>query len=260
MKVVLLAGGYGTRISEESQFKPKPMIEVGGKPILWHIMKGYSFYGFNEFIICAGYKQHVVKEWFADYFLHNSDITFDFTNGKNDMMIHDQHCEPWKVTVVDTGLNTMTGGRIKRVRSYIGDEPFMMTYGDGVCDVNIKELVKFHQSHGKIATLTAVMLEQQKGVLDIGGDNAVHSFREKSTSDGALINAGFMVLNPEIFDYIKGDGTVFEREPLVKLAESGQLMSYKHKGFWQCMDTKRELDLLNKMWESGRAPWKVWKN
>lgn len=260
MKVLLLAGGYGTRISEESQFKPKPMIEVGGKPILWHIMKGYSFYGFNEFIICAGYKQHVVKEWFADYFLHNSDITFDFTNGKNDMMIHDQHCEPWKVTVVDTGLNTMTGGRIKRVRSYIGDEPFMMTYGDGVCDVNIKELVKFHQSHGKIATLTAVMLEQQKGVLDIGGDNAVHSFREKSTSDGALINAGFMVLNPEIFDYIKGDGTVFEREPLVKLAESGQLMSYKHKGFWQCMDTKRELDLLNKMWESGRAPWKVWKN
>lgn len=260
MKVVLLAGGYGTRISEESQFKPKPMIEVGGKPILWHIMKGYSFYGFNEFIICAGYKQHVVKEWFADYFLHNSDITFDFTNGKNDMMIHDQHCEPWKVTVVDTGLNTMTGGRIKRVRSYIGEEPFMMTYGDGVCDVNIKELVKFHQSHGKTATLTAVMLEQQKGVLDIGGDNAVHSFREKSTSDGALINAGFMVLNPEIFDYIKGDGTVFEREPLVKLAESGQLMSYKHKGFWQCMDTKRELDLLNKMWESGRAPWKVWKN
>lgn len=260
MKVVLLAGGYGTRISEESQFKPKPMIEVGGKPILWHIMKGYSFYGFNEFIICAGYKQHVVKEWFADYFLHNSDITFDFTNGKNEMVIHDQHCEPWKVTVVDTGLNTMTGGRIKRVRSYIGDEPFMMTYGDGVCDVNIKELVKFHQSHGKIATLTAVMLEQQKGVLDIGGDNAVHSFREKSTSDGALINAGFMVLNPEIFDYIKGDGTVFEREPLVKLAESGQLMSYKHKGFWQCMDTKRELDLLNKMWESGRAPWKVWKN
>lgn len=260
MKVVLLAGGYGTRISEESQFKPKPMIEVGGKPILWHIMKGYSFYGFNEFIICAGYKQHVVKEWFADYFLHNSDITFDFTDGKNDMLIHDQHCEPWKVTVVDTGLNTMTGGRIKRVRSYIGDEPFMMTYGDGVCDVNIKELVKFHQSHGKIATLTAVMIEQQKGVLDIGGDNAVHSFREKSAGDGALINAGFMVLNPEIFNYIKGDGTVFEREPLVKLAESGQLMSYKHKGFWQCMDTKRELDLLNKMWESGEAPWKVWKN
>lgn len=260
MKVVLLAGGYGTRISEESQFKPKPMIEIGGEPILWHIMKEYSYYGFNEFIICAGYKQHVIKEWFADYFLHNSDITFDFTKGKNDMIIHDQHCEPWKVTVVDTGLNTMTGGRIKRIQSYIGGKPFLMTYGDGVCDVNIKELVEFHKSHGKIATLTAVMLEQQKGVLDIGGDNAVHSFREKSANDSAPINAGYMVLNPDIFNYIKGDETVFERESLVKLANNGQLMSYKHKGFWQCMDTKRELNLLNKMWESDKAPWKVWDN
>lgn len=260
MKVVLLAGGYGTRISEESQFKPKPMIEIGGKPILWHIMKEYSYYGFNEFIICAGYKQHVIKEWFADYFLHNSDITFDFTKGKNDMIIHDQHCEPWKVTVVDTGLNTMTGGRIKRIQSYIGGKPFLMTYGDGVCDVNIKELVEFHKSHGKIATLTAVMLEQQKGVLDIGGDNAVHSFREKSANDSAPINAGYMVLNPDIFNYIKGDETVFERESLVKLANNGQLMSYKHKGFWQCMDTKCELNLLNKMWESDKAPWKVWDN
>ncbi len=260
MKVVLLAGGYGTRISEESQFKPKPMIEIGGKPILWHIMKEYSYYGFNEFIICAGYKQHVIKEWFADYFLYNSDITFDFTKGKNDMIIHDQHCEPWKVTVVDTGLNTMTGGRIKRIQSYIGGKPFLMTYGDGVCDVNIKELVEFHKSHGKIATLTAVMLEQQKGVLDIGGDNAVHSFREKSANDSAPINAGYMVLNPDIFNYIKGDETVFERESLVKLANNGQLMSYKHKGFWQCMDTKRELNLLNKMWESDKAPWKVWDN
>lgn len=260
MKVVLLVGGYGTRISEESQFKPKPMIEIGGKPILWHIMKEYSYYGFNEFIICAGYKQHVIKEWFADYFLHNSDITFDFTKGKNDMIIHDQHCEPWKVTVVDTGLNTMTGGRIKRIQSYIGGKPFLMTYGDGVCDVNIKELVEFHKSHGKIATLTAVMLEQQKGVLDIGGDNAVHSFREKSANDSAPINAGYMVLNPDIFNYIKGDETVFERESLVKLANNGQLMSYKHKGFWQCMDTKRELNLLNKMWESDKAPWKVWDN
>lgn len=260
MKVVLLAGGYGTRISEESQFKPKPIIEIGGKPILWHIMKEYSYYGFNEFIICAGYKQHVIKEWFADYFLHNSDITFDFTKGKNDMIIHDQHCEPWKVTVVDTGLNTMTGGRIKRIQSYIGGKPFLMTYGDGVCDVNIKELVEFHKSHGKIATLTAVMLEQQKGVLDIGGDNAVHSFREKSANDSAPINAGYMVLNPDIFNYIKGDETVFERESLVKLANNGQLMSYKHKGFWQCMDTKRELNLLNKMWESDKAPWKVWDN
>lgn len=260
MKVVLLAGGYGTRISEESQFKPKPIIEIGGKPILWHIMKEYSYYGFNEFIICAGYKQHVIKEWFADYFLHNSDITFDFTKGKNDMIIHDQHCEPWKVTAVDTGLNTMTGGRIKRIQSYIGGKPFLMTYGDGVCDVNIKELVEFHKSHGKIATLTAVMLEQQKGVLDIGGDNAVHSFREKSANDSAPINAGYMVLNPDIFNYIKGDETVFERESLVKLANNGQLMSYKHKGFWQCMDTKRELNLLNKMWESDKAPWKVWDN
>ena len=183
MKVVLLAGGYGTRISEESQFKPKPMIEIGGKPILWHIMKEYSHFGFNEFIICAGYKQHVIKEWFADYFLHNSDVTFDFTNKKNDMIIHNQYCEPWKVTVVDTGLNTMTGGRLKRIQPYVGKEPFMMTYGDGVCDVNIKDLYEFHKSHGKIATLTAVMLEQQKGVLDIGGDNAVHSFREKSLSE-----------------------------------------------------------------------------
>jgi len=260
MKVVLLAGGYGTRISEESQYKPKPMIEIGGKPILWHIMKEYAHFGLTEFIICAGYKQHVIKEWFADYFLHNSDITFDFTKGKNDMIIHNQYCEPWKVTVVDTGLNTMTGGRIKRIQPYIGKESFLMTYGDGVCDVNIKELVKFHKSHGKIATWPAVMLKQQKGILDIGGDNAVHSFREKNANDGALINAGFMVLNPEIFSYIDNDNTVFEHEPLVALASSGQLMSYKHKGFWQCMDTKRELDLLNKMWDSGKAPWKVWNN
>ena len=258
MKVVLLAGGFGTRISEESQFKPKPMIEIGGKPILWHIMKGYSYYGFNEFIICAGYMQHVIKEWFADYFLHNSDITFDFTNGSNDMIIHDQRCEPWKVTVVDTGLNTMTGGRIKRIQPYIGNETFLMTYGDGVCDVNINDLVKFHLSHGKVATLTAVTLAQQKGVLDIGGDNAVHSFREKNFSDGALINAGFMVFEPKIFDYIEGDNTVLEREPLEKLALDGQLMSFRHKGFWQCMDTKREMDILNKMYNSGNAPWKVW--
>lgn len=208
MKVVLLAGGFGTRISEESQFKPKPMIEIGGKPILWHIMKEYEYYGFNEFIICAGYKQYVIKEWFADYFLHNSDITFDFTKGSNDMIIHEQHCEPWKVTVVDTGLNTMTGGRIKRVQKYVGNEPFLMTYGDGVCDVDISKLVEFHKEHGKIATLTSVMLEQQKGVLDIGGDNAVKSFREKSVMDGAPINAGYMVLNPEIFDYIEAKSSV----------------------------------------------------
>lgn len=260
MKVVLLAGGFGTRFSEESQYKPKPMIEIGGKPILWHIMKEYSYYGFNEFIICAGFMQHVVKEWFADYFLHNSDITFDFTKGRNDMIIHNQFCEPWKVTVVDTGLNTMTGGRIKRIRPYVGNEPFMMTYGDGVCDVDIAKLVEFHKSHNKIATLTAVRLEQQKGVLDIGGDNAVKAFREKCASDGSLINAGYMVLEPAVFDYIEGDKTVFEHEPLQRLAEEGELMSYTHTGFWQCMDNKRERDILNRYLETGNAPWKKWKD
>ena len=215
------------------------------------------FYGFNEFIICAGYKQHIIKEWFADYFLHTSDVTFDFTNGNN-MLVHDMHAEPWMVTVVDTGLNTMTGGRIKRIQQYIGNETFMMTYGDGVCDVNIAELVKFHESHEKIATLTAVMLEQQKGVLDIGGDNAVRSFREKSVGDGAPINAGYMVLSPKIFDYIEDDSTVFEKSPLERIAAEGELMSYMHRGFWQCMDTKREMDMLEKLWESGQAPWKKW--
>lgn len=260
MKVVILAGGFGTRISEESQYKPKPMLEIGGKPILWHIMKEYSFYGFNEFVICAGYMQHVIKEWFADYFLHNSDITFDFTNGRNDMIVHNQYCEPWRVTVVDTGLNTMTGGRIKRIQPYIGEEPFLMTYGDGVCDVNIKQLIEFHKAHGRIATLTAVMIDQQKGVLDIGGNNAVKSFREKSRNDGAPINAGYMVLNPEIFDYIAGDNTVFERDPLERLAAEGQLMSYMHKGYWQCMDTKREKDVLEELLSSGKAPWKKWED
>ena len=259
MKVVLLAGGYGTRISEESQYKPKPMIEIGGMPILWHIMKEYSYYGFNDFIICAGYKQHVIKEWFADYFLHTSDVTFDFTEG-NKTIIHNMRAEPWRVTVVDTGLNTMTGGRIKRIQPYVGNETFMMTYGDGVCDVNISDLVGFHKTHGKTATLTAVMLEQQKGVLDIGGDNAVHSFREKKTGDGAPINAGYMVLNPDIFDYIDGDDTVFEKKPLETLAEKGELMSYMHKGFWQCMDTKREMDMLEKLYSTGEAPWKKWRD
>ena len=260
MKVVLLAGGFGTRISEESQYKPKPMIEIGGKPILWHIMKEYSYYGFNEFIICAGYKQHMIKEWFADYFLHNSDITFDFTRGNNDMIIHNQHLEPWKVTVVDTGLHTMTGGRIKRIQPYIGDETFMMTYGDGVCDVNLKELFKFHKQHGKIATLTAVIPEQSKGVLDIGPDNAVKSFREKSMVDSAPINAGYMVFEPEFFDYIDGDKTILERQPMEKLAMDGQLMSYVYKGYWQCMDTKREMDILNNLLEKNAAPWKKWED
>lgn len=260
MKVVLLAGGIGTRISEESQYRPKPMLEIGGKPILWHIMKEYSYYGYNDFIICAGYKQHIIKEWFADYFLHNSDITFDFTHGRNEMTIHDQHCEPWKVTVVDTGLNTMTGGRIKRIQPYIGNETFMMTYGDGVCDVDIQKLVAFHKSHGKTATLTAVLQEQQKGVLNIGGDNAVKSFREKKQVDAAPINAGYMVLEPHIFDYIQGDQTVFERDPLERLAAEGELMSFLHRGFWQCMDTKREMDLLEKCLATGNAPWKKWND
>ena len=260
MKVVLLAGGYGTRFSEESQFKPKPMIEIGGYPILWHIMKEYSYYGFNDFIICAGYKQHMIKKWFADYFLHKSDMTFDFTGGKEEVIIHDQRCEPWRVTVIDTGLHTMTGGRIKRIQPFIGNNPFMMTYGDGVCDVDLQKLWEFHRSHGKIATLTAVLQQQQKGVLNIGGDNAVKSFREKNLSDGAPINAGYMVLNPDIFDYIDGDDTVFEQEPLEKLVQNGELMSYMHKGFWQCMDNKREKDILERMLETGAAPWKKWED
>ncbi len=260
MKVVLLAGGFGTRISEESQFKPKPMIEIGGKPILWHIMKEYSYYGYNEFIVCAGYKQHMIKEWFADYFLHNSDITFDYTSGDRKVIIHDQHLDKWQVTVVDTGLNTMTGGRIKRIQKYVGNEPFLMTYGDGVCDVDINKLVEFHKSHGKIATLTAVKLEQEKGVLDIDDDKTVRAFREKNKKDASLINAGYMVLNPEIFDYIEGDETVFEKEPLVKLSAEGQLMSYTYEGFWQCMDNAREKGMLESLLKNGTAPWKKWED
>jgi glucose-1-phosphate cytidylyltransferase len=257
MKVVLLAGGFGTRISEESESRPKPMIEIGGMPILWHIMKEYSYYGYNDFIICAGYKQHMIKEWFADYYLYTSDITFDFTEN-NKMIVHNAKAEPWKVTVVDTGLNTMTGGRIKKVQPYIGNETFMMTYGDGVCDVNINELVKFHRSHGKLATLTSIQQKQQKGILEIGGDNAVHTFREKSSGDGTQINAGYMVLEPKVFDYIEGSNTVFEREPMEQLAKDGELMSYKHTGFWQCMDTIREKTILENLLSSGTAPWKVW--
>ncbi len=258
MKVVLLAGGFGTRISEESQFKPKPMIEIGGIPILLHIMKLYSHYGFNEFVICAGYKQHIIKEYFAEYFLHTSDITFDFSKGTNEMIVHRNNSERWKVTVVDTGLNTMTGGRIKRIQPYIGNEPFMLTYGDAVCDVNIADLVQFHKKHGKLATLTAVIQKQQKGVLDITEQGSVKSFREKQGSDGTAINAGFMVLQPEVFDYLEGDQTVFETTPLQKLVEKGELMSYRHTGFWQCMDTAREKELLETLWANGTAPWKVW--
>lgn len=258
MKVVLLAGGYGTRISEESQYKPKPMIEIGDKPILWHIMKEYSYYGFNDFIICAGYRQHMIKEWFADYFLHNSDITFDFSTGENNMIVHNQHCDPWKVTIVDTGLNTMTGGRLKRVQKYVGNETFMMTYGDGVCDVDISRLIEFHRGHGKKATLTAVLQEQGKGVLDIQRDGAVHSFREKKKTDGVPINAGYMVLEPDVFDLIDGDNVSFENEPLELLVNKGELMSYVHRGFWQCMDTLREKKLLEHLWEQDMAPWKKW--
>lgn len=259
MKVVILAGGFGTRISEESQFKPKPMIDIGGRPILWHIMKEYAFYGHNEFIICAGYKQEVIKQWFADYFLLNSDITFDYTNGKNEMNVHTSKLEPWKVTIADTGLGTMTGGRIKRIQQYVGNDLFLMTYGDGVCDVDINKLIEFHKSHGKIATLTAVMQDQSKGILDIGGDNAVKSFREKKISDGAPINAGYMVLDSKIFGYIHDDKTILEKECLEKLAAEGQLMSYMHKGFWQCMDNVREKEMLEKLIARGKAPWIKWK-
>jgi glucose-1-phosphate cytidylyltransferase len=259
MKVVLLAGGFGTRIAEDNVQRPKPMLEIGGKPILWHIMKEYSYYGFNEFIICAGYMQHVIKEWFANYFLRSSDVTFDYRDGKNEMTVHRSKCEPWQVTVVDTGYNTMTGGRIKRIRDYVGDETFMMTYGDGVCDVNISDLVEFHKSHGKIATLTAVVQLQDKGILNIGGNNAVKSFREKNISDQKMINAGYMVLEPQVFDYIDGDSTSFEREPLDRLAREGQLMSYTHKGFWQCMDNKRERDLLEELIKNKKAPWIKWE-
>lgn len=260
MKVVLLAGGLGTRISEESYLKPKPMIDIGGKPILWHIMKEYSHYGFNDFIVCAGYKQYVIKEWFSDYYLHNSDITFDLTQD-NKMIVHSSNVEPWRVTIVDTGLNTMTGGRIKRIKSYVDNQPFLMTYGDGVSDINIDELVRFHKSHGKIATLTAVHIGQRFGVLDIDRDNwDVRMLREKSSADGSRINAGYMVLNPDVFDYIAGDDTAFEKEPLQRLAEEGELKAYKHDGFWQCMDTKREMDMLSKMVEEKTAPWMTWLN
>ena len=260
MKVLILAGGFGTRISEESQFKPKPMVELGGMPILWHIMKLYSAHGFNEFIVLAGYKQHVIKEYFADYFLHTSDITFDFTEGRSEMTVHRNSSERWKVTVVDTGLNTMTGGRIKRVKDYVGNEPFMLTYGDGVSNVNITELLKFHQSHGKMVTMSAYNAGQRFGVLDIDEQGHIREFREKTAGDGNLINIGFMVCQPEFFDYIDGDSTVLEKAPLERAAKNDHLMAYKHEGFWQCMDTVREKEQLEKMWAAGKAPWKVWED
>lgn len=257
MKVVILAGGFGTRISEESHLKPKPMIEIGDKPILWHIMKGYSAYGFNEFIICCGYKQYVIKEYFADYYLHNSDITFDFS-AENKMIIHNNEAEPWKVTLIDTGLNTMTGGRIKRIQPFVGEEAFMLTYGDGVSNIDIGQLLAFHKKHGKIGTLSAVRPEGRFGVLEFEG-STVKNFREKSKWDGGWINCGFMVMEPKVFDFIEGDSTVFEREPMETLAEMGELECYKHYGFWQCMDTMRDKEKLEKLWSSNQALWKVWE-
>lgn len=259
MKAVILSGGYGSRISEESHLRPKPMIEIGEMPILWHIMKEYSYYGVNEFIICAGYKQKIIKEWFANYFLHTSDVTFDFTNG-NKMVVHRSVSEPWKVTIVDTGLDTMTGGRVKRIQKYVENESFFLTYGDGVSDVNIKKLYEFHKSHGKYVTITTVGITQQKGVLDVDENNSITAFREKDNIDGSVINGGYMVCTPQIFNYLENDMTILEREPMQKLAADDQLKSFYHSGFWQCMDTKREKDLLEELWNSGRAPWKVWED
>lgn len=257
MKVVILAGGLGTRISEESHLKPKPMIGIGDAPILWHIMKIYSHFGFHDFVICCGYKGHVIKEYFADYYLYRSDITFDFSNN-NEMIVHNNVAEPWRVTLVDTGLNTQTGGRIKRIQKYIGEEPFLCTYGDGVSDLDLSELLRFHQSHGKIATITAVQPGNKFGVLEIGEGQLVNKFTEKGKEDGGWINAGFMVLNPEVFDLIEGDSTILERKPFETLASMGELAAYKYDGFWQCMDTQRDKLLLERLLERGEAPWVRW--
>lgn len=257
MKVVILAGGFGTRISEESHLKPKPMIEIGGQPILWHIMKIYSAYGFHEFIICAGYKQQVIKEYFANYFLHRSDVTFDFSN-HGEMTVHSHISEPWKVTVVDTGYGTMTGGRIKRIAPYVGNETFLLTYGDGVADVRIDEVVKFHKSHKKTVTITTVNPGQRFGVLEVNDKELVTEFHEKRDSDGYLINGGFMAAESALFQYIDGDHIFLEKEPLERLAKKEELAAYRHEGFWQCMDTQRDKEKLEAMWNTGRAPWKVW--
>ena len=258
MKVVILAGGFGTRISEESQFKPKPMIEVGGQPILWHIMKCFSSYGYNEFVICAGYKQHIIKEWFANYFLYTSDVTFDFEED-NQVIVHNKRAEKWKVTVVDTGLNTMTGGRIKRIKKFIENEPFFLTYGDGVSDVNITKLLEFHERSGYKATLTGVRPEGRFGIIDLNGSK-IMSFREKDKEDMGWINGGFMVCQPEVIELIDGDETVFEREPLEHLAKMGELNCFKHDGFWKCMDTLRDKEKLETLWNENKAPWKIWEN
>jgi len=257
MKVVILAGGFGSRISEESHLKPKPMIEIGEEPILWHIMKTYSSHGFNDFIICCGYKGHMIKRYFADYYMHKSDITFDYSDG-NKAIVHHPPVEPWRVTLIDSGLHTMTGGRIKRIKSYIGDEPFMLTYGDGVSNIDFHKLLSFHQSHRKIATISMIRVAQRFGVLESDEYGNISSFREKETTDSSMINAGFMVLEPNIFDYINGDNTVFETEVLTTLANKSNLAGYHHEGFWQCMDTQRDKEKLEKLWNSNNPPWKNW--
>ena len=261
MKVVILAGGLGTRISEESHLKPKPMITIGEQPILWHIMKYYSGFGFQDFVICCGYKGHIIKEYFADYYLHRSDVTFDFSDD-NRMTVHNNVAEPWRVTLVDTGLNTQTGGRIKRVQKYIGDEPFMLTYGDGVSDVDLNALLSQHRASGKTVTLTGIQPGGRFGVLDLGPSGIdIVGFREKAKEDGGWINGGFMVMEPQMFDYLQDDEScVLERAPLEQLAHDGKLGIYRHEGFWQCMDTQRDRSHLEKMWGEGRAPWKIWKN
>lgn len=258
MKVVILAGGMGTRLSEETDIKPKPMTEIGTKPMLWHIMKIYSHYGFNDFVLCLGYKGYMIKEYFANYFLHQADVTIDMKNNK--MEVHHKKAEPWKVTLVDTGLNTMTGGRIKRVQEYVGKKPFMLTYGDGVADVDLKKLAAYHKKKGGLATMTAIQPQGRFGAVNIAPDGAVSSFQEKPQGDGAWINGGFFVLEPEVFDYIKdGDPTIWERAPLENLAADGKLAAYTHTGFWKCMDTLRDKIDLENHWKSGDAPWKVWK-
>lgn len=256
MKAVILAGGLGSRISEESSLRPKPMIEIGGKPILWHIMKIYSAYGINEFIVCAGYKGYMIKEYFSNYFLHMSDVTFDMEH--NRMEVHAKHSEPWRVTIVDTGEATMTGGRVQHIQKYVQDETFMLTYGDGVADINITTLLEEHRRAGKLATLTGVQPPGRWGSLDLAADNSVHSFLEKPVGDGAWINGGFFVLEPEIFDYIEGPYTVWEQEPLRNMSSDHQLHCYRHNGFWRPMDTLRDKIELEQYWQSGNAPWKLW--